>query len=163
MSGTASYRGIAAGFYASQYGTDGGFGIPRGTQEVGEFDGTAALTANFGASTIQGRISNIEAAGVIVYPNGTAEAFEAASDYEIRLAPTRIGSDGRFSGAGVTVWHPHLAVRSQGSWGGRFSTIDDSAGDPRLVAGTLGATATTPGGSVGSFVGGFYGVTPQFR
>ena len=163
VTGTASYQGFAGGLYASRAGTDAGFGVPRGTTETGEFEGALTLNANFGSGTIQGRISDISAEGVIVYPNGTAEAFDVYSDYEVRLAPTRIGADGRFSSTGVTVWHPQIAVSSQGSWGGRFSTIDDSAGNPRLVAGTVGATATTPGGSVGSFVGAFYGVTPQFR
>ena len=162
VTGTASYQGIAAGLYAARYGTDFS-GVPSGTQEIGEFDGTATLTADFGADTIQGRISNIDVAGVIVYPNDATETFDVATDYQVRLAPTRIGSNGTFTGAGVTVSHPLISIRSQGSWGGRFSTVDDSAGDPRLVAGTVGASGSTPGGSTASFVGGFYGVTPQFR
>ena len=162
VTGSASYRGIAAGLYASRYGTDG-LGIPQGTHELGEFDGTAALTADFGAGTISGRITNINAAGVIVYPNGTSNTFNNATDYQVRLAPTQIGSNGTFSGAGVTVWHPSISISSQGSWGGRFSTVDDAAGDPRLAAGTFGGSGTTPGGSVASFVGGFYGVTPQYK
>ena len=162
VTGTASYRGIAAGLYASQYGTDVP-GVPRGSQEVGEFDAAAALTADFGDSTISGRISNIRAYGVIIYPDGSSDGFDTATEYQMHLAPSRIGSDGKFSGSGVTVTHPLVSIRSQGSWGGRFSTVDDSAGNPRLVAGTIGASGTTPGGSTASLVGGFYGVTPQYR
>ena len=44
-----------------------------------------------------------------------------------------------------------------------FSTVDDSAGNPRVVAGTLGGTGTTPGGSTASFVGAFFGATLQFE
>lgn len=162
VTGTASYRGIAAGFYASQYGTDIPT-VPSGSREVGEFDGVAALTTDFGARTIWGRISNIRASGVIAYPNGTAEGFNVTTDYQVQLAPAQVGSNGTFTSSGVTVSHPLVSISSRGAWGGRFSTIDDSAGNPRLVAGTVGASGSAPGGSTASFVGGFYGVTPQFR
>ena len=40
---------------------------------------------------------------------------------------------------------------------GQFSNIPDSAGAPRLLAGTFGAEATGAGGSEGSFLGSFVG------
>ena len=54
--------------------------------------------------------------------------------------------------------HPDISIAStEGAWGGRFSNIADSVGNPRLVASTFGAEAASAGGSEGAFLGSFVG------
>ena len=151
LTGTATYDGRAAGLYASRYGTDGG-AVPRGTHELGEFSGDLSLTADFRASNISGVVDNIYLDYVVVAPSGASRLGSGATDYRVNLGAAQFGSGGAFTGSNVTVTHPSVTARSEGSWGGKFSTTDDSAGNPRLVAGTLGGTATTPGGSTSSFL-----------
>ena len=92
--------------------------------------------------------------GVAVLPDGQTEAFEGANSTVIHLQPLAIASDGTFRGEGVTVTHPlYTIVDSEGAWGGRFSTIDDADGNPRLVAGTHGASWTSSGGTKAIFLG----------
>ena len=110
------------------------------------------------------RVENIDLAGFVATPNGELTYVELAnSGYELILGATPFGSDGTFTGRNVRVSHPDLSIDSEGSWGGKFSTVDDSAGNPRRVAGTVGANGTTPGGSAAEFLGAFYGNTPQFE
>ena len=161
LSGTATYNGLAAGLYASRYGTDAA--VPQGTHELGEFSGDLSLIADFGTQNIAGTVDNINLAYVSVTPDGAAEVGEGSTAYRLNLGAASFGSTETFTGSDITLTHPQLSIRSSGSWGGRFSTTDDSAGNPRLVAGTLGGTGTTPGGSTASFVGAFYGATPQFE
>ena len=161
-SGTATYDGKAAGAYASRYGTDVP-AVPQGSHELGEYAGDLTLIANFGTANISGWIHNIALNGVLVTPQGQTAEFDVDSDYQLHLGATSFTADGTFSGTDVTVTHPAGTLQSEGSWGGKFSTIDTAAGNPRLVAGTTGGTATAPSGSTASFVGGFYGATGQRR
>ena len=161
LSGTATYNGPAAGLYASRYGTDAA--VPQGTHELGEFSGALSLIADFGTQNIAGTVDNINLAYVLVTPDGAVEVGEGSTAYRLNLGAASFGSTGTFTGSDITLTHPQLSISSSGSWGGRFSTTDDSAGNPRLVAGTLGGTGTTPGGTTASFVGAFYGATPQFE
>ena len=160
VTGTATFSGLAAGLYAARYGTDAL--VPSGTHELGEFSGDLSLTADFSEGHISGEVDNLDVNYVGTTPDGEVYVGLDETDYWLNLGVTSLGSGGTFTGSDVTLNHPVLPITSSGSWGGRFSTFDDSAGNPRLVAGTLGGTGTTLGGSTVSFVGAFYGATPQF-
>ena len=160
--GTATYTGPAEGMYAAEYGTDGD--DPEGTVELGYFEGATRLTADFAANSISGSVSRVFLVGVTVTPDGNEDYFAGLSAYELRLGATPLVSDGTFTGANATLYHPEVTyVSNAGSWGGRFSIKDDSAGNPRLVAGTAGGSATTSGGTTASFVGAFVGTTADFE
>ena len=59
----------------------------------------------------------------------------------------------------MSMSNPYFTVTSTtGSWGGKFSNVQDAAGDPRLVAGTYGGRAVTSGGTESVFVGAYYGL-----
>ena len=163
LAGTATYSGPAEGMYAVEYGTDG-VSVPEGSYEIGFFLGDTTLTADFGANHISGMVDGIYLVGVTVTPNGDAETFDVLSDYEFHMGATSLVADGTFTGTDVMLHHPGLSFDSNaGSWGGRFSTKEDSEGNPRLVAGTAGGSATTSGGSTASFVGAFVGTTEHFE
>ena len=143
VQGSATYRGDAAGLYAATYGSD----VPQygGQTELGEWDGALRLTANFAARTIGGDVDNILIDGY-------------ASEYRVRLGAVSFDSRGTFRGSTVRLEHPDLTfTRNTGNWGGMFSNRLDGAGDPRLVAGSLGGEAETAGGSSSVFVGTWYG------
>ena len=166
VTGTATYHGRAAGVYVAQYGTESPQ-IPSGTLEQGEYTGRATLTADFGSNRISGRVDNIGLHGVLaVAPDGRT-AYEpdlTDADYAIILGAVPISQAGTFSGAGVTLTHPELEfTSSEGDWAGRFSNIDDNAGNPRAVAGTHRAYWGIAGGSEGVFAGAFYGATERFQ
>lgn len=181
IDGTATYRGRAAGLYSYAYGPMWENLDPRlldGLKETGEFSGVATLTADFAASTIHGCIGcveNLESTGVIsVDPTvNRTELYTNLSLVSIKFAPTPINLDGTFTGTEVAVVigdpvlspfpftdvHGNLPVSNvQGSWGGQFSNrpASDGSGDPRLVAGTIGAQFSHPDGSQGTFVGNFF-------
>lgn len=148
VTGAAIYNGIAGGLYASSYGTDAG--SLEGTFVGGEYSGDLTLDADFGTKSISGNIHNINLDGV-------------SSDYGLNFGSTPINPDGQFEGDGITVTHPRLNITdSSGSWAGKFSTIDDSSGNPRGVAGTHKGSLITNGGTEAVFVGAHYGVTERF-
>lgn len=157
-SGTATYNGSAAGIYAGQYGNDS---VAPGTVEVGGYDGDLRLAADFGAGRISGKIYSIKVTGIAETPTGQQVAFEnVVTPYEVNLGAIGF-TDGRFIGnVTVTSTEPEITVaNSSGSWGGKFSTIPDGNGNPRLVAGTHGGRVTTTGGSQSVFVGALSGDT----
>ena len=161
--GTASYYGPASGAYSVLHGTD--TGVTPGSTESGMFDSTIELAADFTANTISGCVGCRD--GVALFGTlddaGTGESTEVMfedSGYRLHLDldPTNLGSDGTFSSQLMRLQHPDILIAStEGAWGGRFSSIADSVGDPRLVAGTFGAEATSAGGSEGAFLGSFVG------
>ena len=163
--GTGTYNGLSAGLYVSRYGTDPGLPLPAGTVEIGDYVGDIELTANFDTSRISGTVDNISVTGAAETPSGEQFSHvDVPTDYVLHLDALGINDDGAFRGEGVTLTHPHIdIIRSDGAWGGQFSNIDDSMGNPRLVAGTAGGTGETAGGSEAAFVGAFYGVTDQFE
>lgn len=165
VTGTATYTGVAGGGYLTSAGTD--LPISSGTLQQGEYEGRVSLTADFGSSQISGRIDNIGLFHIVTLAPGedTAHAPDRVdTDYEIILGAVPIGQTGTFWGEGVTLTHPQLQITSsEGLWAGRFSTIDDGAGNPRAVAGTNRAYITTAGGTESAFVGAFYGATEQFE
>lgn len=159
--GSATYHGAASGLGVQRMGTEGvEYGVPEGTALIGGYDGSLELVADFEARHISGVIDEMYVTGVAVTPDGQEEAFEGANPTVIHLHPLAIDSNGTFRGENVTVTHPlYTIVASEGSWGGRFSTIDDAYGNPRLVAGTHGFSWTSSGGTEGAFVGTLVGTT----
>ena len=163
VSGTATYNGIASGLYTSEVGTDVA-GTPDGTVEIGEYSGSMRMQADFSSGRVSGSIYNMGVDGVGVTPDGTTySAYGALPGVRLDLGSTPINSNGTFTGTDVTLTSPGLTiVSSEGSWGGRFSTIDDPSGDPRSVAGTHGGSATSAGGSETVFVGAHFGATGNY-
>lgn len=159
VSGSASYTGSAVGLYAYEYGSNHA-NVPDGTIEVGAYEASATLTANFTANTISGCIGCVGAVyvtGVATAPDGRTVGFEdVPSIARVRLGSASIGSNGTFRNRDVTVEALGRTVTtSSGSWGGKFSNIADGVGDPRLVAGTNGARWNESDGSEGVLTGGF--------
>ena len=136
ITGTAAYDGFAGGLYAAQAGDDAQ--IEAFTIEMGEFEGDIALTANFDTQDISGTVDNIYLDYTQFTPDGGSESGASLTDYEMELGAAPFGPDGTFAGSDVTITHPSFTTHTDGSWGGRFSTTDDSAGNPRVVAGTFG-------------------------
>ena len=162
VSGTASYSGIAAGLYASRYGSDIA-GAEAGSIALGEYEGSFRAVADFSRGTISGSVSSVVVDGVITAPDGTVYADYGSSPVRLELGSTAINSNGTFTGTDVRLTSSGFSfVRNEGSWGGRFSTIDDRTGDPRAVAGTHGGAATTSGGTEIVFTGAQFGATPSF-
>ncbi len=158
--GTARYNGDAGGLYAVRYGS--GSGVPAGSTETGEFTANIALTADFANSTISGCIG-CDGSGVTDYifvDASTGRAREVSgesSESSFHLSPASIDNSGRFRGTTVRWAHPDATVTStEGSWAGQFSNVAVN-GDPRLVAGTVGAHAQTSLGTEVVFVGAWYG------
>ena len=148
IQGTASYVGVAEGLYGARYGTDVA-GAQVGDTDIGLFNGDATLTADFSAGTISGCVGC----------NGGISANGETTEFRMRLGATPFESNGTFRGASVALESTsHTITSTSGAWGGMFSSIPDSDGDPRLVAGTVGGEATTSGGSEVVFVGAYYAV-----
>ena len=161
--GTASYRGMATGLYAYVYGS-GHARAATGSAEIGEYSATATLNADFAADTVSGCIGCT--GGMTVSAIGTtAEGEEFESVYpsmpaRMNLGPAAFDADGTFSNRDVGVEIDGRTIdRTSGAWGGRFSTVPDAAGAPRLVGGTAGAEWSESDGSQGVFVGTYFGTT----
>ena len=149
--GTASYYGPATGTYSVLHGMGEG-GTP-GSPEIGEFHSFVELTANFDANTIEGCVGCRD--GVALFGTQfdveTGESIDVMvedSGYTLQLLSTRLNANGTFDGQDMELDNDYIDITSStGAWGGQFSNIADSDGDPRLVAGTFGAEATSAGGS----------------
>ncbi len=158
VSGSASYRGTAAGMYAAAYAGD--LGVPAGSAELGEFVGVAILSADFSSGTIEGCIGcvgDIRLSG-IYYDNATGQTanFDVSRDYSLELGKTAFDRDnGTFQGSDLTLTSPTVPIaQSSGAWAGQFSNRL-SAGNPRLVGGTFSGQGSTPGGTQAVFLGAF--------
>ncbi len=146
---TATYRGVAGGYYAYSRQAAG---------EVGEFYANASLMADFSARTMSGCIGCDGGIGVEGYTD-SGEYFEEVAPARLRLRSTPFGSDGTFKGQDVALEHDLLPVTSSsGSWGGQFSNVPNAEGAPRLAAGTVGGEWTYANGGEGAFVGVWFGV-----
>ena len=162
VQGTASYSGPATGTYALLHGTGEG-GTP-GSTELGEFSSTVELAVDFAGDTVGGCVGCRDGVALIgeLYDADTGESsdvFYANSGYRLHLDSTSIDPNGTFVGQQLRLEHSLISIaNTTGAWGGQFSNIADSAGDPRLAAGTFGAEATSAGGSQGSFLGSFVGI-----
>ena len=101
----------------------------------------------------------ISAAATLLTANETDSADYLTAGYRLRLETTEFDSSGTFVGQQLRLEHAVLSITSiAGVWGGQFSNVADSDGDPRLVAGTFGAEAISTGGSEGSFLGSYIGI-----
>ena len=155
--GSATYRGKAQGFYGAVYGS--GASVPSGTLALGEFTADASLTADFEQATIGGRIYSVDLVEAGITPTGQTYTDTDESAYELILGTTSIGN-GMFTGT-TQLRNSELPITSSsGRWGGRFSNQADSDGEPRLVGGTFGASATLSGGTTGEVIG-VFGATKQ--
>ena len=160
--GSAAYQGPTEGLYAQQWGTDDP-AVAQGSVEIGVYNATIDLTADFGANTISGCVGctgSIETLGIFVDAS-TGAAYEnpSISETVLRLGPASLNSDGSFRNRQMSMTNPYVTVtQTTGSWGGKFSNIQDADGDPRLVAGTYGGEAVTSGGTESVFVGAYYGL-----
>lgn len=169
--GTATYEGTATGVYLSTHGTD--TQAPQGTFEQGEYDGRVQLTADFGAMNISGRIDQVGLSEVLQIPPGGGATLEdnyfpdrVATDYQVVFRPTPIMSDGTFEGLrqdGVFLSDSLDIAESEGDWAGRFSNVNDAAGNPRAVAGAHRNFFQTTGNTQALFTGAFYGATERFE
>ncbi len=161
MRGTATYAGSAAGLYGYRYGRSHS-GVPNGTHAIGEYAGEASLTANFAARTISGCIGcsgDVIVSGIAVTPSGETVSFNDQTSAKVLLGAASFDSGGVFRSRNVAVQLLGRTVtQTSGSWGGRFSTIDDFAGYPRSVAGTTGAEWNESDGSKGVLVGAWLGL-----
>ena len=143
--GEVDYNGITGGTYVIS-----GVG-------VGEYRGSLFLEADFatGAMTVDGDITNIE-----ILQGGQY----VLTSFVLQLVDASINADGSFTGSEVILQNPQQSVDNMGGqWGGRFSSEDDSNGNPRMVAGTHGGSATITNVGPVSFVGAFYGATAAFK
>ena len=162
LGGTARYAGSAAGLYGAIHGSD--TGAPAGSTELGEFAANIGLVADFNSETIGGCIAcdgSMELSYVFVNSaTGQSVRNVASVPARIVLPNTSYDSDGWISGR-IFVQDPRFTITdTHGEWGGEFSTIPNSDGEPRAVAGTVGGYVTTAGGGWASFVGAWYGANP---
>lgn len=134
LTGTATYAGPAVGQYAIYQ--------PLGTQsESGSFTARAELTANFGATTVEGTLS------------GRVTNFSNASDWSIALKSQTI--DGGAVADGDVSWTIAGNTEDGGMWDAAFfsdTAYPDTGGHiPQGVAGTFDARFGTVGRLIGAF------------
>ena len=161
VQGSASYYGPTGGAYSVLHDTGEG-GTP-GSTEIGEFASTVELTANFAADTIGGCVGCRDGVALfgVLHDADTGEESDVLledSGYRLHLGSISLDSNGTFRGEDVRLEHAATSITgTTGAWGGQFSNNADSAGDPRLVAGTFGAEATGADESEAVFLGSFIG------
>lgn len=162
VTGTATYKGYAAGVHVYLGGEDSF----SGTFGQGEFEGRAILTADFDRSEISGTIDQIHKKfSTYFWPNGVKTFVSTESikeDLTLDLHPVTFGGDGTFSGSKVTINDSGIEATTTGSWGGQFGNVPDSQGNPLAVGGTFSAKNVTPGGENSHYTGMFYGVTDPY-
>ena len=166
VQGQATYRGFAGGTYVYRYGESWGKKLAD-TYGVEEYAGTVTLTADFTANTLRGCIGCQDDITVWrsylrrLFGGATRELHALPTDYELHLGAVAFNAeDGTFEKPEVTVVHPErIITQSEGFWGGQFSNIPDSAGNPRLVAGFSEAEFEEADGSLGYFWGMFNGLS----
>ena len=157
--GTATYKGGASGHFSTKVQSSG-----RTIRETGEYLGAFRLTADFQRGLVSGAILSGSVGSIRSLGDGTTSGGARKDDSTIHLGSTSINSDGSFTGTDVTLTTAVVNQHgpSEGYWGGRFSTIDDSTGTPRAVAGTHGVTMTAPGNISITYVGHHFGATDDF-
>lgn len=130
VSGTATRSGRASGLYAGRIGTDLP-GVPPGRIKIGEYSGSFRAVADFSRDTISGSVTNIFVDTVAANLDGTVLSGAGSVPARFEFGATAIGSNATFTGTDVRIVDPRLPfTTNEGSWGGRFSTIDDPSGDP---------------------------------
>ncbi len=161
--GTATYTGRAGGLYVATTGTDQTY---PGSHEAGQYQGRLQLTADFGTNQISGRVDQVRLfmIGGIKSDRTPYLISNRQTAYEAHLEQVSINPNGTFTGGNARVTNPDLTITSsEGSWGGRFSNVNDTAGNPRATAGTSSVRFSTTGGTQAVVTGSFYGVTERFE
>ena len=169
IQGQATYRGSAGGAYVYKYGESWGEEL-AGTYGLADYVGTVTLTADFAANTLggcigcQGDITLWHSQFRELLGGPAREIHALPTDYELYLGAVSFNTeDGTFEHTDVTVTHPERTItQSRGFWGGQFSNIPDSAGNPRLAAGFSHAEFEEADGSLGSFWGMFNGLSTSW-
>ena len=136
--GLATYSGVAGGILAQGKPTGGGV-------DVREVLGTVELNVDFSDAIISGAIRGL-GSGVEEITLDLANIDRSNG----RIAP----GTGPGHSLPVDVTVNGQTYTDVGKWGGRFSNVDDN-GQPRRVAGTVGAEWTEGNGNTGAFVGAF--------
>ena len=119
MTGSATYRGAAAGVYAS---VDVAGGLVTGATE-GEFTAEATLTAHFFGALDDGEITG----EIASFTNQSGEPMDG---WRVTLRPAGL-TDGRAAFAGQTEATLGPRTSGEGSWEGRFHGAGSDADDPR--------------------------------
>jgi hypothetical protein len=133
LTGTATYKGEALGFYDS--GSDVDFVI-----------GDVALAANFDTDKISGEITNIM---------GTYYRYSSGLNVALQAATINNSNEGGFWTGDTLTTNTDNNAQYVGKWGGQFYGNGGSTSDqPEFVAGTFGGAADS-GGADGTFVGTF--------
>ena len=150
--GTATYKGQSAGLYTYDNTSN---------QFIGEYTSSAELTADFEDKTIKGclgcdgRVTIVAADkdGTFYNWNLPIRVFLDAASFDMTDDFTGDVRVVRFDRSGL--------IDTDGNWGGRFSKEftedkDNTPGDPRLAAGTVGADWTEDGGARGTLLGAWF-------
>ena len=119
MTGSATYRGAAAGVYAS---VDAAGGRVTGATE-GEFTAAATLTAHFFGALDDGEITG----EIASFRNQSGEPMDG---WRVTLRPAGL-TDGRAAFAGQTEATLGPGTSGEGSWEGLFHGAGSDADDPR--------------------------------
>ena len=166
--GTAAYLGPAGGLY--RYVPGGGLGEDVDNIVLEEYQGTIVLTADFFDGTVKGCIGCIgdlvtrRAHFGVILGQEVAAPQDTAGNYELHLPSAIIREDGHFERDRVVLRHPERTVtRSEGHWGGAFSSRRDTDGNPRLAAGFSAVEFEQSDGARGEFFGSFLGLSERFR
>ena len=141
--------------------------LSPGALELGEYQGQASLTADFGTMRIHGQVDQVQTFDVVgQHANGVpyVNPYLEDSDVEMVFRPVPINQNGTFWGSNVEFTSQDYTITSSsGSWAGQFSNVDDRRGAPRAVAGTNAGSFDTAGGSRVVLTGAFYGATERFQ
>ena len=104
-------------------------------------------------------------AQLAVTPDGRVSDTSSTSATRLYFdsAPfTSVGTFTSTSVSGTDPRFPSISLNLRGSWGGRFSTIDDRSENPRILAKMHVGVATTPGDIEVEFIGAHVGATSDF-
>ena len=152
--GTAEYNGEATGLYTIIPGTDL---VEGGEIIIGEYFGDFTATANFnnGGGTVSGRVIVTSSDDYFLVSDDYSYVDEDyVSGVQIHWANVEFSSNGEATGDITSVTYPGLVFTSvEGKTGNKFSSIPDSEGNPRFIAGTHGGSVETSGGTQAGFIG----------
>ena len=150
--GAATYKGQSAGLYTYDNTLN---------QFIGEYTSSAELTADFENSSIKGCLG-CDGRVTIVAADKDGNFYNWNLPIRVFLETTSFDMTGDFTGdVRVARFDRSGLIDTDGNWGGRFSNEftedkDDTPGDPRLAAGTVGADWTEAGGARGTLLGAWF-------
>ncbi|MCY4419868.1 MAG: hypothetical protein OXC42_01210 [Gammaproteobacteria bacterium] len=158
VTGTASYEGASGGIFQYRYSAQhpehpGGYAIA-------EYGGSASFTADFAEMTVSGCIGCN--GGLVLLQDqplqhlldGLANAPATVAGYTLHLGPVPFNEAGIFENDRISVRHPSKNVlTTEGYFGGQFSNLPNSNGDPRLMTGIYDGTLSEADGARARFLG----------